>query len=210
MSSVKSINLSEHSLVQHYISILRDVSTDTAAFREASAGITRVLILEATKDLPLESYAVQTPLESTFGHRLEANVCFVPILRAGLGMLDSSIAVLPDASVGYIGLERDEATAIARSYYCKLPESLSEQSVFVLDPMLATGGSAIQAINELKHAGAKNLIMVCVIAAPEGIAALSEKHPDVQIVAGVIDRELNDKKYICPGLGDYGDRLFDT
>lgn len=203
-------DLSAHPLVQHYITILRDQSTEASEFRRCSRGITEVILVEAAKSLALEATRVMTPLEETDGARLRSGVVFVPILRAGLGMLDAAMGVVPGSSVGYIGLERDEVTAEASCYYSKMPDLSESSQVIVLDPMLATGGSAVQCIEQVKAQGARTIQMVCIIAAPEGIAALEAAHPDVSIVAGKIDRELNGQKYILPGLGDFGDRLFNT
>jgi uracil phosphoribosyltransferase len=180
-------DLSTHPLVQHYLTILRDRSTQASEFRRCSKRITEVIIVEAAKQLSLDLIQVQTPLEIADGARLSPGVVF-----------------------GYIGMERDEATAEAKCYYAKMPDFSSSTQVFVLDPMLATGGSAAQCVEQIKAKGAKNVNMVCIIAAPEGIAAFEEAHPDVNILAGKIDRELNDQKYILPGLGDFGDRLFNT
>ncbi len=202
--------LSDHPLLQHQLTILRDVSTDASAFRQACSGMTQILVAEAAKSLKVETRTVQTPLEEAEGYRIAGSVVFVPILRAGLGMLDDAMATIPESSVGYIGLERDESTAVASCYYAKMPELDPDSQVFVLDPMLATGGSAVQCVDQLKQSGAKKVSMICVIAAPEGIACLREAHPDVPVVAGKIDRELNHQKYILPGLGDFGDRLFNT
>ena len=205
-----SIELSSHPLVRHHLTVLRDCETKAEDFRRACTGITGVIMMEAAKQLELETYSVQTPLEKTEGSRIAGDVVFVPILRAGLGMLDAAMAAVPGASVGYIGLERDEKTAEASCYYSKMPELGAAQIVYVLDPMLATGGSAIQSIERIKADGATRISMVCIIAAPEGIAALQQAHPDVTIMAGTIDRELDENKYIRPGLGDFGDRLFRT
>lgn len=209
-ATTMTIELSEHPLVQHHMTTLRDVATAAPAFRQACAGITQVLATEAAKWLGIESLRVQTPLETTTGGRIAGKVVFVPILRAGLGMLDPAMATIPNSSVGYIGFERDETTAVASCYYAKMPAIDSASHILVLDPMLATGGSAVQCVDQIKQTGAKRIGMVCIIAAPEGIAALQAAHPDVRILAGKIDRELNDRKYILPGLGDFGDRLFDT
>lgn len=203
-------DLSAHPLVQHYLTILRNRTTGASEFRRCCKGMTEVLMVEAAKKLSLESTEVDTPLESTSGARLSGGVVFVPILRAGLGMLDPAMAIIPGSSVGYIGLERDEATAEASCYYAKMPDLSASSQVFVLDPMLATGGSAAMCIDQIKAHGAKQVNMVCIIAAPEGIAALEAAHPDVPILAGKIDRQLNEQKYILPGLGDFGDRLFNT
>ena len=167
-------------------------------------------MVEAAKQLSLDFVEVETPLELTSGAQLSTGVVFVPILRAGLGMLDPAMGIIPGSSVGYIGLERDEATAVASCYYAKMPDLSTSSQVFVLDPMLATGGSAAQCVKQIKAHGAKHVTMVCIISAPEGIAAFEAAHPDVPIIAGKIDRALNDQKYILPGLGDFGDRLFNT
>jgi uracil phosphoribosyltransferase len=202
--------LSNHPLIQHYLTILRDQSTQTADFRRASSGITRVLVMESAKLLEVEPLSVQTPLETTQGAQIVLPVVFVPILRAGLGMLDVALEVVPNSTVGYIGLERDESTAVAKCYYSKVPNMNEAKHVFLLDPMLATGGSAEQSIQLLKKSGARRITMVCIIASPEGVRYLREAHPDVDIITGMIDRELDENKYIRPGLGDFGDRLFGT
>lgn len=203
-------DLSTHPLVQHYLTILRDRGTGAAEFRRCCQGITEVIMVEAARQLSLESVDVETPLESTSGARLSGGVVFVPILRAGLGMLDPAMRIIPGSSVGYIGMERDEASAEASCYYAKMPDFSASSQVFVLDPMLATGGSAVQCVEQIKAHGAQQVRMVCIIAAPEGIAAFEATHPDVPILAGKIDRALNAQKYILPGLGDFGDRLFNT
>jgi len=202
--------LSEHPLIQHYLTILRDQSTATADFRRASSGITRVLVMESAKLLEVEPLSVQTPLETTDGAQIVLPVVFVPILRAGLGMLDVAMEIVPNSTVGYIGLERDESTAVANCYYSKGPNMKEAKHVFLLDPMLATGGSAEQSIQRLKKLGAQRITMVCIISSPEGVQYLRDAHPDVDIITGVIDRELDENKYIRPGLGDFGDRLFGT
>lgn len=203
-------DLSDHPLVQHYLTILRDHRTQASEFRRCSRGITGVIMVEAARSLQIESVEVTTPLEVTQGARLSPGVVFVPILRAGLGMLDPAMGVIPGSSVGYIGLERDEVTAEASCYYAKMPDLSASTQVFVLDPMLATGGSAAQCVEQIKAHGAKRVSMVCIIAAPEGVAAFQKEHPDVPVIAGKIDRQLNERKYILPGLGDFGDRLFNT
>lgn len=202
--------LSDHPLVQLHLTILRDINTKAAAFRQACSGMTQILVAEAAKSLSLESVRVQTPLEEAEGARMRDPVVFVPILRAGLGMLGDAMATIPDSSVGYIGLERDESTAVAICYYAKMPELDGRAQVMVLDPMLATGGSAVQCVDQLKQRGARHISMICIIAAPEGVACLQSAHPEVSIIAGKIDRQLNERKYILPGLGDFGDRLFNT
>jgi len=203
-------DLSDHPLIQHYLTILRDHRTQASEFRRCCHGITGVIMVEAARSLRLDRSEVMTPLELTSGARLRAGVVFVPILRAGLGMLDPAMRVIPGSSVGYIGLERDEVTAVASCYYAKMPDLSGSSQVFVLDPMLATGGSAAQCVEQIKAHGAKRVSMVCIIAAPEGVATFQKEHPDVPVIAGKIDRELNERKYILPGLGDFGDRLFNT
>jgi uracil phosphoribosyltransferase len=203
-------DLSSHPLIQHYLTILRNRETGASQFRRCCRGITEVIMVEAAKLMNLDIIEVETPLETTTGARLSAGVVFVPILRAGLGMLDPAMGIIPGSSVGYIGMERNEDTAEASCYYAKMPDLSASSQVFVLDPMLATGGSAAQCVEQVKAHGAKQVNMVCIIASPEGIAAFEAAHPDVPIVAGKIDRELNEQKYILPGLGDFGDRLFNT
>lgn len=203
-------DLSDHPLVQHYLTILRDHRTQASEFRRCCRGITGVIMVEAARTLQLDAMEVTTPLETTEGAQLSPGVVFVPILRAGLGMLDPAMSVIPGSSVGYIGLERNEVTAEASCYYAKMPDLSASTQVFVLDPMLATGGSAAQCVDQIKAHGAERVSMVCIIAAPEGVATFQKAHPDVPVVAGKVDRQLNEKKYILPGLGDFGDRLFNT
>jgi uracil phosphoribosyltransferase len=207
---MKTTDLQAHPLAQHYLSILRQHSTPAPDFRRASSALTRLLVIEAAKALEVQACRLQTPLEATEGARIALPVVFVPILRAGLGMLDVSMEMIPHSSVGYIGLERDEVTAEASCYYAKMPDLQAAKHVFLLDPMLATGGSALQSIERLKALGAQRISMVCIIAAPEGVQALQTAHPDVALIAGVIDRELDANQYIRPGLGDFGDRLCGT
>lgn len=204
------IELKDHALVQHYLTVLRDRETPTSAFRDAGDSVTRILLAEASRNVLWVEKTVTTPLETTVGCVLCERPVVVPILRAGLCMLEPALQMLPNAAVGFVGLERDEATAIASCYYEKLPPVETATHVFVVDPMLATGGSAVQTITALKKRGASHISMVSIISAPEGVAYLKKHHPDVGIVTGIIDRELNDKKYICPGLGDFGDRLYAT
>ena len=204
-----AVTIVDHPLSQHLIAGLRDVHTAPTFFRYLTKRLTTVLILEATKDLPTQPISVQTPLEDTTGRRLAEPVVAVPILRAGLGMLDAVVDLFPLVRVGYLGLERDEATFEPSEYYAKLPE-LSDARTFILDPMLATGGSASAAIDSVKKAGAQWIRMVSVVSAPEGLKTLEAAHPDVDIVTASVDRELSDSAYILPGLGDFGDRLFGT
>lgn len=203
------IEVVQHPLVKHILTRLRDASTEPAQFRALARQLTLLLAVEATRDLPVREHTVQTPLEPTQGHSLAQPIVAVPILRAGLGMLEAITELFTDVRVGYIGLERDEATAVARAYYCKLPP-IGASRVLLLDPMLATGGSAAQAIEVLLKAGAQDIVHICVVAAPEGVRLLNERFPQVRIVAASIDRGLNDRKFILPGLGDFGDRLYGT
>lgn len=174
-----------------------------------SRRLTTLLAFDASRDLPSRADKVQTPLEEADVKRLDADVVLVPVLRAGMGMLEVMLSIFPKASVGYVGLERDESTAVARQYYRKLP-NLSGAFVFLLDPMLATGGSASSAVSLLKEEGATRVRLLCIVAVPEGIERLAGDHPDVDIYAGAVDRGLNEQKFIMPGLGDYGDRLYGT
>jgi len=203
------IEVAQHPLVKHILTRLRDASTEPAQFRALARQLTLLLAVDATRDLPVREHTVQTPLEPTQGHSLAQPIVAVPILRAGLGMLEAITELFTDVRVGYIGLERDETTAVARAYYCKLPP-IGASRVLLLDPMLATGGSAAQAIEVLLKAGAQDIVHVCVVAAPEGVRLLNERFPQVRIVAASIDRGLNDRKFILPGLGDFGDRLYGT
>ena len=199
----------EHPLIEEVLAELRDESTPPERFRLLSTRLTTLLAFDASRDLPTRRATVTTPLEQTDVKRLDANVVLVPVLRAGMGMLEVMLSVFPTASVGYVGLERDESTAVARQYYRKLPD-LDGAYVILLDPMLATGGSASAAVKLLKEAGATEIRLLCVVAAPEGVALLEDEHPDVDVYAAAVDRGLNEQKYIVPGLGDYGDRLYGT
>ena len=203
------LHLLQHPLGAHVLTHLRDKTTKPALFRTLSYQIALLLALEATRDLATEEKKIETPMEPMTGRVLARQLVVVPILRAGLGMVQPFQDVFPDVSIGYIGLERDHTTAIARSYYCKLPP-LDGKRVLVVDPMLATGGSAAQAIEVVKAAGAKEVVFLCIVASPEGVAAMEQAHPAVAIHAGALDRALNAKKYILPGLGDFGDRLYGT
>ncbi len=203
------LNVLTHPLADHVLTHLRDKTTKPALFRTLSYQISLLLALEATRDLPVEGKAIETPLEPFAGRVLAKPLAIVPILRAGLGMVQPFTDIFPDISVGYVGLERDHTTAIARSYYCKLPP-LEGKRVLVVDPMLATGGSAAQAIDVVKAAGAKDISFVCIVASPEGVAVVQKAHPEVPIHTGALDRALNARKYILPGLGDFGDRLYGT
>lgn len=199
-----------HPLIQHKISMLRNADTTVKDFRALANEIALLMGYEATRDLTLEDIKVQTPLAVANGKAIQKQVAIVPILRAGLGMVDAILSLIPAAKVGHIGLYRDHETLEPVEYYCKLPSELDQRQVLVVDPMLATGGSAIAAINFIKQRGANNIRFMCLIAAPEGVKALTEAHPDVDVYCGCIDDCLNENGYIVPGLGDAGDRLFGT
>jgi uracil phosphoribosyltransferase len=203
------LHIVDHPLAQHLLSGLRDKSTPPETFRRLSWTLTTMLVLEATRAIHSEERSISTPIKTTTGQVLAEGLAVVPVLRAGLGMLEPVVQLFPDVAVGYIGLERNESTAIARSYYSKLPD-LSNRYTLCVDPMLATGGSAAQAVSLIKGHGAKKVVMVCVVAAPEGVAKLESAHPEIDIYTASLDEGLNEKFYIVPGLGDYGDRLYGT
>ena len=201
----------KHPLIQHKISRLRDKNTGTAEFRALVEEIAMLMGYEALKDLPLEDVEVETPIEKCMTPQIAGkNFAIVPILRAGLGMVSGLQALVPTAKIGHIGLYRDEETHEPHEYYCKLPDPIEERLIVVTDPMLATGGSAIAAIQMLKEKGVKNITLMCIIAAPEGVKAMEEAHSDVNMYIGALDEKLNEHKYIVPGLGDAGDRIFGT
>src|SRR5262245_42753875 len=199
-----------HPLVEDVLGALRDRHTPSDVFRQLARRVTLLLVAEATRDLPLAERTVETPLETTTVRRLAARVVAVPVVRAGLGMLDAFLELVPQAQVGYFGLERDETTAVARRYYEKVPKDLAGAVVFLLDPMLATGGSAAMAIEGLTDLGARSVRLLSIVAAPEGQAPSRTAAPDALVYTASIDRELNARKFILPGLGDFGDRLFGT
>ncbi len=207
----KNVHILDHPLIQHKLTIMRDKRTGTKQFRELVSEVAMLMCYEATRDLPLEEVEVETPIcvaktKAIAGRKL----AFVPILRAGLGMVDGVLNLLPSAKVGHIGMYRDPVTATPVDYYCKLPEDLPERDVIVLDPMLATGGSAIDAVDKIKKFGPRSIKFMCILAAPEGIKAFTDKHPDVEVFCAAQDERLNDHCYIVPGLGDAGDRIFGT
>ena len=204
------VHLVNHPLANDALVALRDTATTPENFRRAATRISVLLIAEALKDLPATSVTVETPLGPAPGQRAGSNVVVVPVLRAGLGMLDAVLELVPSARVGHIGLQRDENTAIASQYYSKLPSRLDQSYVLMIDPMLATGGSAVAALDLLQNAGATIIRMICIVAAPEGVALVEKHHPEVAIYTPVIDEKLNAQKYIVPGLGDFGDRLYGT
>ena len=206
-----NVTIFDHPLIQHKLSILRDVNTGTNQFRSLISEIANLMCYEATRDLPLTDVDVQTPMGICHAKQVKGRkLAFVPILRAGLGMVDGVLELVPAAKVGHIGLYRDPETAQPVEYYCKLPADIDEREVIVLDPMLATGGSAVDAITMIKEKGAKVIKFMGIIAAPEGLKALQEAHPDVDIYCAALDDCLNEHKYIIPGLGDAGDRIFGT
>ncbi|MCH7963622.1 MAG: uracil phosphoribosyltransferase [Bacteroidetes bacterium] len=205
-----NFNLIDHPLVKRNITILRDVNTNCETFRSAISRLSNIIAVKLFVDLKLTEIEVQTPLEKTKGFKLAQEVVIVPVLRAGLGMVNGFLQVIPDAKVGHIGLERDEETLKPVEYYYKTPANLIRHEIILVDPMLATGGSGSAAISFLKKRGADNIIFACIVAAPEGINKINEDHPDVKIFGAALDRELNDKGYILPGLGDAGDRTFGT
>ena len=208
---MKNVTELNHPLIEHMLSILRDKKTGTKEFRELISEIASVLCYEAMKDVKLKKVKIKTPIEEMEIGRLEEdNYAFIPILRAGMGMLDGVLRVVPNAKIGHIGMYRDEETYQPVNYFFKVPKGIEKREVFLLDPMLATGGSAIDAIDLLKENGVKKIKFLCIISAPEGIEAVTKKHPDVKIYTAHIDRELNNNKYICPGLGDAGDRIYGT
>ena len=201
----------EHPLIQHKIGIIRRTETGSKDFRELIGEIAMLMTYEATRDLQLSDVTIQTPIcETTVKELKGKKLAIVPILRAGLGMVDGMLAMIPAAKVGHIGMYRDPETVEPVEYYCKLPEDCDERDVFVVDPMLATGGSASAAIKQLKAKGVKNIRFMCIIAAPEGVERMRKDHPDIDIYIGAMDEKLNDHSYIVPGLGDAGDRIFGT
>jgi uracil phosphoribosyltransferase len=204
------LHLVTHPLVHDALATLRDVSTPPELFRRMAVRISLLLAAEATRDVPARDVTVATPLGPAAGRRVTGDVVVVPVLRAGLGMLDAILELIPTARVGHIGLQRDEMTAVASQYYSKLPRDLTGSFVLMIDPMLATGGSAVAALDLLRTAGARDARLICIVAAPEGIALVERHHPDVQVFTPVVDTGLNAHKFIVPGLGDFGDRLYGT
>ena len=204
------VHLVTHPLVHDALATLRDASTPPELFRRMAVRISLLLAGEATRDVPGVDVTVESPLGPASGRRITRDVVVVPVLRAGLGMLDAVLELIPTARVGHIGLQRDEITAVASQYYSKLPADLSRSFVLMIDPMLATGGSAVAALDLLRNAGAHGVRMICIVAAPEGIALVEQHHPDIAIYTPVVDSGLNAHKLIVPGLGDFGDRLYGT
>jgi len=209
-SKPKNLVLIEHPLVKKDISILRDKKTNTETFRAAVTRISNILAVDISTTFSLKNIKVKTPLEEAKGYQLKNRIVLIPVLRAGLGMVDGFLQLIPDAKLGHIGLERNETTLKPSSYYLKTPKSLGKAEVILLDPMLATGGSASAAISTLKKRGAKNILFACLLAAPEGVKRISTDHPEIIIFCAASDRQLSKKGYILPGLGDAGDRTFGT
>jgi len=204
-----TIHILTHPLGKHYLSHLRDINTKPALFRTLSKKLTTLLLLQATEDLTTKNIQISTPLKKINAPYIKEQIVVIPILRAGLGMLEAATELLPDVDVGYIGLERDEKTAIASSYYKKFP-SLKNKKIIILDPMLATGGTVLKTVETLKKEKPKSIKFVSIIAAPEGVKKINTIAPDVEIYTASLDKKLNSQKYIVPGLGDFGDRLYGT
>jgi uracil phosphoribosyltransferase len=205
-----AVHIVDHPLAHDALATLRDKRTTPEHFRQAANRISVLLVAEALRDVPTTRETVETPLGPAEARRVGRDVVVVPVLRAGLGMLDAVLELVPSARVGHIGLQRDESTAVASQYYSKLPSPIGESYVLMIDPMLATGGSAVAALDLLQRSGAKKIRLVCIVSAPEGVALVERRHPAVEIYTPVVDRELNALKYIVPGLGDFGDRLYGT
>ncbi|HKI77181.1 MAG TPA: uracil phosphoribosyltransferase [Ignavibacteriaceae bacterium] len=209
-SGMENVIILKHPMVKRDVTVLRSKETLPETFRAVVKRISTILAVEISKEFKVDEYEVETPLEKTKGFKLENEVVLVPVLRAGLGMVSGFLAILPAAHVGHIGLQRDESTLKPVEYYYKTPKNMDVASVILVDPMLATGGSASEALNYLKKRGARDVIFACLVAAPQGINKVNTEHPDVKIFCAALDRELNDKGYILPGLGDAGDRTFGT
>lgn len=208
---MQNIKIIDHPLVQHKISLMRDINTGTKEFRELASETAMLMCYEATRDLPLKTVEIQTPVAVAKSRIISGKkLAFVPVLRAGLAMTDGIVQLLPAAKVGHIGIFRDPETTNAVEYYCKLPSDVSERDVIITDIMLATGVTSVKTIDILKKAGVKNIKLMCIIASPEGIEAVNKAYPDVEIYCGAVDEGLNDQNYIVPGLGDAGDRIFGT
>lgn len=205
------VNILDHPLIQHKLTQIRQKDTSTTQFRQMINEIGGLMVYEITRDLPLEQIEIETPVAKTKANVIAGKkMVVVPILRAGLGMVDGILQMIPSARIGHIGIFRDEETLQPVEYFAKFPEELDQRDIFIVDPMLATGGSAIAAINSIKKRGAKNIKLVCLVGAPEGVKAVNEAHPDVTIYLASLDEKLNEKGYIVPGLGDAGDRIFGT
>ena len=211
MNTPGNFHIVDHPLIKHKLSILRDKNTISKEFRELTSEITSLLLYQATKELTLSNYNIETPITETIGYKIKLdNIVILPILRAGLGMVKGAQDLMPNARVGYIGMERDHKTHKPVDYYFKIPKVTDSMVFIVLDPMLATGGTMIAAIDRLKDLGAKNIVSICIISSPEGMNEICNHHQDVKIYTGALDKKLNNNKYIVPGLGDAGDRLYGT
>ncbi len=208
---MKNVTVFDHPLIQHKTTLMRKKETTNKEFRESVEEITMLMCYEALRDLPLKDVEIETPIKKTVQKVIAGEqIAIVPILRAGLGMVNGMLNLVPTARVGHIGMYRDEETMLPQEYYCKLPPDIDKRLIVVVDPMLATGGSAVDAISQIKSYGGKNIKFLCLIAAPQGIEALTKAHPDVQIYCANVDEGLNERCYIVPGLGDAGDRIFGT
>jgi len=211
MNTPGNFHIVDHPLIKHKLSILRDKNTISKEFRELTSEITSLLLYQATKELTLSNYNIETPITETIGYKIKLdNIVILPILRAGLGMVKGAQDLMPNSRVGYIGMERDHKTHQPVDYYFKIPKVTDSMVFIVLDPMLATGGTMIAAIDRLKDLGAKNIVSICIISSPEGMNEICNHHQDVKIYTGALDKKLNNNKYIVPGLGDAGDRLYGT
>ena len=211
MNTPGNFHIVDHPLIKHKLSILRDKDTISKEFRELTSEITSLLLYQATKELTLSNYNIETPITETIGYKIKLdNIVILPILRAGLGMVKGAQDLMPNARIGYIGMERDHKTHQPVDYYFKIPKVTDSMVFIVLDPMLATGGTMIAAIDKLKDLGVKNIVSVCIISSPEGMNQICNHHQDVKIYTGALDKKLNNNKYIVPGLGDAGDRLYGT
>ncbi len=205
-----NIQTVRHPLLKHALTVLRERDTVTEKFVSHTAIVTQILIIEATKFIYLHQKQIETPLSTMTGYEIDKSLLFIPVLRAGVAMLETARQLYPWASVGFIGLERDEETAVAREYYKKFPDNVTDKHVFILDPMLATGGSLVDTITAAKAQKIHKMTVVCIVAAPEGIARLGERFPDIHVVTAAVDEKLDERKFIVPGLGDFGDRFFGT
>lgn len=203
-------NILNHALIQHKLTIMRDKHTPTYLFKQNLDEIAKLMAYEVTKNLPLKDKKIETPICQMIGKELKQQIILVPILRAGIGLVDGFREIIPNAKIGHIGMYRDEETLVPHEYYARFPKGLEDAVVIVVDPMLATGGSASMAIQNIKDRGAKNILLVCLVGAPEGVALIEKEHPDVDITLAALDERLNENGYIVPGLGDAGDRLFGT
>lgn len=205
-----ALTVLDHALIQHKITIMRDKNTSTYIFKQNLDEIAKLMAFEVTRNVALKDKEIETPICKMVGKEMEQDIVLTPILRAGVGLVDGFRDIIPTAKVAFIGMERDEETLVPREYYAKFPKNLEDSLVIVLDPMLATGGSASMAIENVKQRGAKNIILVCLVGAPEGVEYIQKEHPDVDITLAALDEKLNENGYIVPGLGDAGDRLFGT